>query len=174
MLDRLLDFLSQFLERLLPAFIVLEYQRAAFFRAGRFRNVRAPGWHWKIPLLDDFDIYTVATTTLSLPVQSATTKDGIAVVAKAMVRYKITDLSVFAVEVADQIDALGDTTCGIILSAIEAETWETGRASDLDGIVTRKARAAAKKWGIEVEAVTFTDLAQMRSIRLFNEQAGEK
>ncbi len=170
MFDKLIDFVIQFLDRLMPVFIVKQYEGGAFFRAGKFKGVKGPGLHWKIPLVDDVDVYAVVTTTLTLPVQSATTKDGLCVVAKAVVKYKIVDLAVFAVEVADQIDALSDTTCGIILSAIEQHTWEDGRALDIDAIVTKKARAEVKKWGVHIEGVTFTDLSQMRSIRLFNEQ----
>lgn len=171
MFDKLIDFVLQLLDRFMPVYIVKQYQGGAFFRAGKFRCVKGPGLHWKIPLLDDVDLYAVVTTTLTLPAQSATTKDGLCVVAKAVVKYRIVDLGVFAVEVADQIDALSDTTCGIILSAIEQYTWEEGRQADMDAIVSKKARAEVKKWGVHVESVTFTDLSQMRSIRLFNESS---
>ena len=155
----------------MPLYIVKQYQQAVFFRAGKFRSIKDPGLHWKIPLLDDVDTFVVVTTTLTLPAQSATTKDGLGVVAKAVVKYKIVNLQIFAIEVWDQIDALSDTICGIILSEIEQYTWEDGRKTDMDSIVSKKARAEVKKWGIHVESVTFTDLSQMRSIRLFNESA---
>lgn len=171
MFDKLIDFVLQLLDRFMPVYIVKQYQGGAFFRSGKFRNVKGPGLHWKIPLLDDVDLYDVVTTTLTLPAQSVTTKDGIGVVAKAVVRYHIADLATYSVGVVDQVDALSDTTCGIILSAIEERTWEEGRACDLDGIVSKKARADVKKWGVHIDAVTFTDLSQTRSIRLFNESS---
>jgi len=169
MLDRLIDFLLSMWERLSPVYVVKEYEQALLFRAGRYKAIKGPGLHLKIPAFDDVDVYAVVTTTLSLPPQSVTTKDGIGVVAKAVVKYRISDLSVFGVQVADQIDALSDTTCGIIMGAVEQVTWEELRTLDIGGQVTKKARAEAKKWGVYVDAVTFTDKAQMRSLRLFTD-----
>ena len=65
--DKLIDFILQFLDRLMPVFIVKQYQGGAFFRMGKFRSVKGPGFHWKIPLFDDVDMYDVVTTTLTLP-----------------------------------------------------------------------------------------------------------
>lgn len=173
MLDKLIEVILQFLDRILPAYIVKEYQAAVHFRWGRLLRVTKPGLHWKIPLADEVDLHLVATTTLTLPAQSVTTIDGVSVVVKAHVKYAVTDVAVYGTAVVDAIDALSDVTCGIIHEALRELTWESARATDLSSRFTKDARREAKRWGISVDRVTVTDLAQMRSIRLFNEGSGK-
>ena len=40
---------------------------------------------------------------------------------------------------------------------------------DLDNTLTKKVRVEAKKWGVEVQQVTLTDLAPIKSFRLIND-----
>lgn len=173
LLDKLIEVLLQFLDRILPAYVVKQYQAAVHFRWGRFLKVTGPGLHWKIPIADDVDHHLVATTTLTLPAQSVTTIDGVSVVVKAHVKYAVTDVAVYGTAVTDAIDALSDVTCGIIHEAMRELTWDNARATDLSSRFTKDAKREAKQWGISVSRVTVTDLAQMRSIRLFNEGSGK-
>jgi hypothetical protein len=112
-----------------------------------------------------------ANTTLTLPVQSIVTKDGKAIVIKAQIKYKIKDLSIFAVKVYDAIDALSDMTCGIIFQTIKDKTWEEACNIDLNKKITVNARREAKQWGIHIDKITVTDFSQIRSLRLFNEDS---
>ncbi len=169
MLDKLVDLLIQFADRALPAVIVKQYQEAVHFRFGRLHRTLGPGLHWKIPFADDVDAYPVVTTTLPLPAQSVTTRDGVSVVVKAHVKYAVTDVSVYGVSVYDAVAALSDVTSGIIHDCIRDMDWEESRRSDLSAVVTPRATAEAARWGIALDRVTVTDYAQMRSIRLFNE-----
>lgn len=173
LLDKLIEVLLQFLDRILPAYVVKQYEAAVHFRWGKFLKVTSPGLHWKIPIADDVDHHIVATTTLTLPAQSVTTIDGVSVVVKAHVKYAVTDVAVYGTVVTDAIDALSDVTCGIIHEAMRKFTWEDARAADLSSKFTKAAKLEAKQWGISVNRVTVTDLAQMRSIRLFNEGSGK-
>lgn len=71
-------------------------------------------------------------------------------------------------EVNDATDALSDTTQGIIKDVIiSTELSDIG--SDIDSIITRKAKNEAAKWGIKIYKVTLTNIGVIKSIRLFNE-----
>jgi len=169
MLDRLIEFLLNFLDQALPVKIVKQYQQGALFRFGKYEGVLQPGIHLKIPFLDDIDVYTTVQTTLTLPPQSIITQDGKSVVVRAQIKYKVADLSIYAVEVWDATDALSDMTGGIIHNAIRSRTFEQLRTTDLDAELTRLAKPEAKTWGIALLKVTVTDFSEMRSYRLFTE-----
>jgi regulator of protease activity HflC (stomatin/prohibitin superfamily) len=170
MIDRLLDFLLSVFERIVPVIIVKEYDQAALFRFGKFLRILGPGMHFKIPVFDDPDVHTVVPTTLQLPAQSVTTKDGRQVVVKAVVKYSIADLEVFAVKAFDAKDALSDRTCGIVFRTIRSKTWDETHDTDMNPEITKEARREAKRWGIAVEEVTIVSYQQMRSLRIISEK----
>jgi len=171
MFDKLIDFVLDSIDKFLPFIVIKEYEEGALFRFGKYKKIFRPGFHFKIPYVDDIDTYTIATTTLTLPVQSIVTKDGKAIVIKAQIKYKIKDLSIFAVKVYDAIDALSDMTCGIIFQTIKDKTWEEACNMDLNKKITVNARREAKQWGIHIDKITVTDFSQIRSLRLFNEDS---
>jgi regulator of protease activity HflC (stomatin/prohibitin superfamily) len=104
-----------------------------------------------------------------MPSQSLTTKDSKDVVVKGIIKYRIVDIQTFALEVWDAIDAISDMTQGIIFDIVKDKTWDELQTIDLKPLITRKARLEAKRWGIEIETVTLSDLAKIRSIRLLND-----
>ena len=171
MLDKLIDFILSLLDYIMPVYVVKEYQGAVVFRAGHFKFVKRAGLHWKWPFVDFVDVYGMATTTLTLPVQSVTTKDGMEVVVKGQVKYQVEDLEIYGVQVVDARDALSDTTCGIIFGIVHGMTWEEACSADLNAQISIPCRREGKKWGVKVHQVTLTDFSKMRSIRLFNEGA---
>jgi regulator of protease activity HflC (stomatin/prohibitin superfamily) len=169
MIDKLLDFLIAFLDQILPFKVVNQTDKGVLLRLGKFVKVLEPGIHPKIPFADEITPHSVLWTTQSLPAQSLTTKDGKDVVVKAVIKYKVVNVETFLLEVWDAIDAISDMTQGIIFDTIKEKTWEELQTTDLKKEITRKARNEAKRWGIEVETVTLSDLAKLTSIRLLND-----
>ena len=88
---------------------------------------------------------------------------------QGIIKYRIVDIKTFALEVWDAIDAISDMTQGIIFDIIKNRTWDELQHDDLKNQITKKARWEAKRWGIEIETVTLSDLAKIRSIRLLND-----
>jgi len=171
MLEKLIDFILEIIEQLIPLKILKDYQQGVLFRFGRFHKIVNPGVQFKIPFFDDIEVYPVVFTTITLPPQSIVTKDGINVVIRGQIKYKISNIRIFAVDVYDAIDALSDMTGGVIYEIIRTKTWQESYTSDLSSIITKLAKVESKKWGIHVEKVTITDYSKTPSLRLFN---GEK
>lgn len=167
--DKIIDFLLSVLDKLLPFTVVNQVDSGVRLRFGKFVEILLPGFHWKIPFADEVLNFTTVWTTLSLPSQSLTTKDQKDVVVKAIVKYKIADIETFALEVWDAIDAISDMTQGIVFEIVRDKTWEELQSPDLKSLISRKARNEAKRWGIEIETVTLSDLAKITSIRLLND-----
>lgn len=169
MLDKLIDFILSIFDQINPFFIVSEYQQAVVLRNGKFLKLLKRGLHLKAPFIDEIIKQHTITTTLTLPAQSLVTKDGFDVVVKCIVKYKIIDIKIFCLEVFDNVDAISDISQGIIKTQIMGNTWDFCRDNELDNLLSKKVRHEVKKYGVEVEQVTLTDIAKIKTIKLINE-----
>jgi len=174
MFDKLIELISNWWAQLMPITIIPHYQEAVLLRFGKFKSVLKPGMHFKIPVFDEVIDHHVVVTTLSLPAQSLYTKDRQNIVAKGVVKYKIADVKIFLLEVYDAKDALSDMTTSIIKHIITELSLEECLNTEIDNTLTKKARVEAKKWGVEIQQVTLTDLAPIRSYRLINDSISNK
>jgi regulator of protease activity HflC (stomatin/prohibitin superfamily) len=174
MFDRLIDLISEWVEKIIPFFIVMEYEEAVVLRFGKFYKVAKPGLHFRIPIVDEFMTNHVVVTTLSLPPQSLYTKDKQNIVVKGVIKYRIADVQTFLLEVYDAQDALSDMTQSIIKNVVMDKSLEECIDTEIDNLLSKKARVEAKKWGVEIQQVTLTDLAPIRSFRLINDTVVNK
>jgi regulator of protease activity HflC (stomatin/prohibitin superfamily) len=174
MFDKLIDLLVTWWNYLMPAVIIPSYEEAVLLRNGKFKKVLHPGFHVKLPIFDEVISQHVVVTTLSLSAQSLYTKDKQNIVAKGVIKYKITDVKVFLLEVFDAQDALADMTQSIIKNIIISLSLEQCIDPEIDNILTKKVRVEARKWGVDVQQVTLTDIAPIRSFRLINDTVTNK
>ena len=169
MFDKLIDLLVQWWEMLNPFFIIRDYQEGVLLRFGKYKKNLLPGVHLKIPFVDEVMEQHTVVTTLSLPSQSLYTSDKVNLVAKGVIKYKISDIKTFLLEVFDAKDALSDMTQSIIKEIVMDKSLNECINSELDAILTKKVRVEARRWGVEIQKVTLTDLAPIRSFRLIND-----
>jgi regulator of protease activity HflC (stomatin/prohibitin superfamily) len=66
-------------------------------------------------------------------------------------------------------DVLIDTTQGMIRDVVELTTWDD--LVDVNETITNKVKEYVVRWGIEVEAVTITDLGIVKSFRIFGDES---
>ena len=174
MFDKLIDLFAQWWNFLTPAVIIPDYEEAVLLRAGKFKKVLKPGFHVKLPIIDDVVQQHVVITTLSLSAQSLYTKDKQNVVVKGVIKYKISDVKVFLLEVFDAQDALADMTQSIIKNIIISLPLDACIDPEIDNTLTKKVRVEAKKWGVDIQQVTLTDIAPIRSFRIINDSIVNK
>lgn len=174
MFDKLIEVLSQWWSYLMPAVIIPSYEEAVLLRNGKFKKVLKPGFHVKLPILDEVISQHVVVTTLSLAPQSLYTKDQKNIVVKGVIKYKIADVKVFLLEVFDAKDALSDMTQSIIKNIIISTSLEDCIDPEIDNLLTKKVRVEARKWGVDIQQVTLTDIAPIRSFRLINDTITNK
>ena len=169
MFDKLIEIISNWWLQITPIIIIRDYEEAVLLRFGKFKSVLKPGMHFKIPMFDEVIDQHVVVTTLSLDAQSLYTKDKQNIVVKGVIKYKISDVKTFLLEVYDAQDALSDMSQSIIKNVIMSMSMDECTDSELDNTLTKKVRVEARKWGVEVQQVTLTDLAPIRSYRLIND-----
>ena len=174
MFDKLVELIIQWIEQLLPIVIIPSYEEGVRLSFGKFKKVLHPGIHFKIPFFDEILRQHVVVTTISLPAQSLYTLDRQNFVVKGVIKYKISDIKTFLLEVYDAKDAISDMTLSIIKNLIKSQPSEKCTDPDLDATLTKKARVEARKWGVDIQQVTLTDVAPIRSYRIINDVISNK
>lgn len=174
MLERLIDVLLDLSKWAAPVVWVQPWEAAVRITSlGSRQRVTAigPGLHAKMPFLQLIETADVAATTINLPPQSLTSRDGKSVTAAGIVKYMIKDVRPLFTAVVDREDVLRDVALGAIAEAVEHRTWEELIADR--PLVRREVRASITKevahYGYKVERFTFSDLSQGRTIRLMQE-----
>ena len=167
MFDKLIQLLQTFGHALSPVFIVDMWEKALVLRFGKFEDIKEPGLHWKIPFVDSVWHQTVVTQSIHLHPQSITSLDYRNIVVKAIVRYDIKDCFLFLTKLAHPTDVLVDTTGAMIREIIEERNWED--LVDVEDELTEKIGRKVSEWGINIEKVTLTDLAEINSVRVISD-----
>lgn len=169
MFDKLIEVITEWWAQLVPGIIIPNYEEAVLLRNGKFIKVLGPGFHVKLPIFDEVISHHVVVTTLSLSAQSLYTQDKQNIVVKGVIKYKISDVKIFLLEVFDAQDALSDMTQSIIKNIIITTPLESCLDLELDNLLTKKVRVEARKWGVEIQQVTLTDIAPIRSYRIISD-----
>lgn len=167
MFDKLITLIQSFWQQLSPFYIVDMWEKALHLRFGKFHTINEPGLHIKIPFIDSVWHQTVVTQSIHLHPQSITSADYKNIVVRAIVRYDICDAFLFLTKLAHPTDVLVDTTGAMIREIIEERNWED--LVDIEDELTEKIGIKVRDWGICIEKVTLTDLAEIQSIRLIGD-----
>ena len=168
MLDKLVDLLVRFGMDMLPFVIVEQWNGSVQLRFGKFIKVLYPGIHFKIPFFDSVIECPIITQSVNLPSQTLTTLDDESIVLKSIIRYKVSNIQTYLLSVMHANDVLIDTTQGIIRDVVEMTKWDN--LIDVNTQITNEVKEYVVKWGIEVEAVTITDLGLVKSFRIFGDE----
>lgn len=171
MFDKLVDLLVRFSMDILPFVIVEQWNGAVQLRFGKFIKVLYPGIHFKIPFFDSIIECPVITQSVNLPSQTLTTLDDESIVLKSIIRYKVSNIRTYLLGVMHANDVLIDTTQGMIRDVVELTTWED--LVDVNSKITQEVKEYVVRWGIEVEAVTITDLGLVKSFRIFGDESNK-
>ena len=164
MFDKLIDFVLNLKDEVIPVKIVNEWEGGIHMRAGKFLKSTQPGLNFKIPFIDQFWVVHTVPQTVDLLSQTLTTKDNKNIVLKGIIRYKIEDPKKYLISVNSARDVLVDTVQGVIKNVIEDFTW--GDATKLDTLITEKSKVMVEDWGIKVEQVTLVDFSLIKTYRL--------
>lgn len=167
-LDRLVDFLIQFLDLFKFWVILAPYERGVLLRLGKFVRVIEPGLTWIWPFnVERVQYESVVPCTHTLGDQSCTTRDGKQVGLQAVITYKIRDIDVALLEVAHHEDALRDSCSGTIGQVLSTFTWEEIMAGDVaQEKITKACRQKGFKYGLEVMSVQFASMGLVKTLRL--------
>lgn len=166
MFEKLIEIALQFWHNIVPFVVIIQYQMAGVFRFGRYHRTLGPGFHWKYPFVEEVNQQDSTPTTMRLPPQTLTSKDGKCVIAAVIINYQIKDIEKYLCEITDQKDVLVDTVMGAVHLAIRNVDWAATLANPPEKEIVDAVRDRVNKYGFKVHAVTFTDLGEVWSLRL--------
>lgn len=167
MFDKLLEFIMQFLEDILPFKVINQWEKGVYLRFGKYLKNVEPGLIFKLPFTDKVWHSPVITQTIHLQPQTLTTLDGKDVVLKAIVRYHVDDVKEFLLNVMHASDVLVDTTQGVIRDTVEGYNWED--LYNISEYLESQVQDIVDNWGIKIEKITLTDLGLVKTYRIMSD-----
>jgi regulator of protease activity HflC (stomatin/prohibitin superfamily) len=163
MISQLIDLLKSLGTAFLPWVIIDQWQQGVVLRFGRFNRVVGPGFHWVIPFVEHTVDQSVVTTTTALKPQSVVTKAGVVVTVEAVVRWSVSDVKTYTIDIWDGSNVIVDSAQGAIAETLRGTTIDD---PVLNKSILHESRKALSRFGIRVENVTLTTLAPVKVIRL--------
>lgn len=167
MLDKLLDFLIQFVG-LFKFWAVYEpFEAGVLLRLGKFIRVLEPGFHWRIPFgVDQCLSAQTVPTVHSLGDESITTTDGKNIGFHAVVTFQVRDIKKALLDVSEVTHAVLDACAGEVGRVLREATWTEVMAPEMLEKLTKACRQRGFRYGIEVMQVQLAGVSLVRSIRL--------
>lgn len=156
--------------------IVESWAQGVRFRRGKPEPKPLPAgiwFHW--PTVDRIEVVPVKERFIDLPVQSATTADGVEVTFSANIGYQIVDGVLAVCEVHDLEDAMSRIAMGHLHCRIHdcALAELTGKLSHLEKSLEGTLTTRVKKWGVLIVDVGITDMVKtgwtVGQLRIFGE-----
>lgn len=166
MIDKLIDTLIQIWDSVKFWDILVHYERGVRMRRGVFKEVLEPGWHWKIPVIDQILTDNVVSRTSNMSPQALQTSDGKTVQVSGIIRFNIRDIYKALLEVEGLDDAIKDISYLAVAEGVQTHTFEQVRAADFAEYLTKAARKNGWRYGIEVEQLGLSDISPARTFIL--------
>lgn len=165
-----LDALLQYIKWFIPFTVIDAYDGAIVLRFGRFHRELKPGFHLLVPGVERVLREIVVARVENLEAQSLTTKDGVTMVAGAIVTFSITDIKKALLDVTGVITAIRDACTGEIAEHVKTHDWATLHRDSLLERVAERCNERAATYGIKIERVRLSDMAKARVMRLHIDQ----
>ncbi|UCB54118.1 MAG: hypothetical protein JSW45_09170 [Thiotrichales bacterium] len=170
MFERILDFLAAFWDVMRPWVVINDFEGGVILRFGRYHRDLVPGLHWKLPIADTTVTTSTVITTMALRPQTLTTADNLTVVISAIVKYRISDVRAYLLDIWDSADVLNDLTLGAIKEIVMSVDYSELRQHRIEDQVLELVQNEADEYGVHIYKVTFTDFGKVRSLRLITNE----
>lgn len=169
MFDKLIEFLLNIIEQVLPFFIIHEYEMGVMYDAGKFHKIVGPGFHWKYPFIDSFQKDNVVQDTMWIKEVNITTLDGKTVTVGCEFDLEITDIYKAINDTNNWRDNMHDIARGILSDTLEDIHWDEIRKKTTKNRIANRIHQRALEMGITTSNFNFTDKAISRAYKLFND-----
>lgn len=170
MFERILDFLATSWDVLRPWVVINDFEGGVVLRFGRYHRELIPGLHWKLPIADTTITTSTVITTMALRPQTLTTCDNLTVVISAIVKYRITDVRAYLLDIWDSADVLNDLTLGAIKEIVSSVNYSDLQEHGIESQVLEVIQDEAEDYGVHIYKVTFSDFGKVRSLRLITNE----
>lgn len=172
MFDKLIDLIISVWHDFKPVIFILQYKEGIMLRAGKFHRVLKPGWHLKIPFVDQYLDENVKLDTMQITEVNITTLDGKTATIGCEFELCITDIYTALIDTNDWRSNLHDMCQGILSEHLEDLNWEEIKKKTTKNSIAKKIETKASEMGITTSNFNFTNKATSRVFKLFNSNNG--
>jgi regulator of protease activity HflC (stomatin/prohibitin superfamily) len=141
--------------------IINQYERGVVFRLGKVRsNVKGPGFHVIIPVIDQLRKVALRTVTLPIETQKIITKDNVSIDVAAVAYYQVVDPVKAIVEIENVVSATYQIAQTTVRNVVGQTTLDhvLSETVSLNEKVKAILDQATEKWGIYVSNVELKDI----------------
>jgi len=167
MVDKILNFLLNFLELALPFVVILQYEEAVLYRCGKFRKTLKGGFYLKIPFLDSFHKDIVTVDTMKIEDVTITTLDSKTATIGAEFDVVISDIVKALNDTHEWKSNLQDISRGILSNELEDINWDEIRKKTTKNAIEKKIYKRGLEMGVTISNFNFTDKSISRAFKLF-------
>lgn len=172
MFDKLIDLIVSAWNDFKPIIFIFEYKEGIMLRAGKFLKILKPGWHLRIPFVDDFYVENVKTDTMRIKEVTVTTLDSKTVTIGCEFDLRITDIYKAMVDTNDWRSNLQDMCAGVLSDYLEDLHWEDIKRKPTKNAIFKKMEKRAEEMGITISNFNFTDKVVTKPFKLFTDSKG--
>ena len=156
MIDWVKELILQIWNSLIPFKVIYLYERGVRLRLGKHALLLKPGFHLKIPFVDEINTCNVENETQTVKVVHITTTDGKTVTTSPVIKYKITDAIKWIMEANDAATNLHDVTRGVTADHLTDISWEDCKKKTASTMIKNKLNKKVEDLGVEVSDVMLT------------------
>jgi regulator of protease activity HflC (stomatin/prohibitin superfamily) len=140
--------------------VVYDGQHALKFTLGRAKNVVGPGVHFKVPIIQKYDLEETKHTTLDLEPQTIQLKDDLVYEVDCKVMYRIVDLRKAIVEIDELTTGLENRVVMTVQRVVQAQDRVTVRDTQaiVEGI-RAGLEPLEEEWGVQILQVGFSNIS---------------
>lgn len=169
MLEKLFDFILQFINLFRFWEVLDPYQEGVVIRLGKFNRVIECGFHWIWPLgVEHVITENVAIESYPLATQLLTTKDQVVVAIGVAISARVKNVKKFLLEVENADAAMVDVLFGVVGQLVNSHTWDELQTSEFKEQLVKESQRSATKFGIEILTIGFRDFSKIKAIRIIN------
>lgn len=149
-------------------FIVLPWEQSVRIRMGKAVTLFGPGWHLRIPLLDDVRTFNNRLRLTSFPSLTVMSKDGKTITASGLIGFRIANPLKAMLALQQPEATCGGLAMGQIARYISERTY--AEASYEGAAASAVAALQGQAPGIAIEFVRLVDFASVKTFRLLQDQ----
>jgi regulator of protease activity HflC (stomatin/prohibitin superfamily) len=150
---------------------ILDVEEIGFIRRfGKPVRDLKPGWNWRWPIIESGLTENAQEGVYCLDPQSLRTTDGVELVVRVSVTFRIVDIRKYYLEAWGALNNIRDLVAGEVGEAVSASTKDEVFDGTAIKLAQKSSREHAKEWGIKIIRLRRIDAAQGQSHRLWQTQ----
>lgn len=140
--------------------VVYDGQHGLLFTLGRAKRVVGPGVHFKVPIIQRFQIEETKHTTLDLEPQMIQLVDDLVYEVDCKVVYQIVDLHKAVIEIDDLQEGLQNRVVMVVQEILRSKDRESIRDTEsVTDEIRRELASVEEQWGVRIHQFGFSNIS---------------